>query len=168
MTVFSNPLNFPEGTHTCGQNSAHFRLPCPAVDCSFYFFFVFICLQIVPWYSHRIPMKFPQFPSSVIWWFPEIGVPPDHPNFNGIFFYKLSLWGYPHDYGNLHHSQNSHDNQPTLPMRCRFFSRGTTSTAMPATAVRRWRLVSRLPQAPGHDASRRVTTLEGHIAMKCD
>ena len=110
-------------------------------------------------------MKFPQFPSSVIWWFPEIGVPPDHPNFNGIFFYKLSLWGYPHDYGNLHHSQNSHDNQPTLPMRCRlcrFFSRGTTSTAMPATAVRRWRLVSRLPQAPWgtksvttrHDASR--------------
>ena len=31
-----------------------------------------------------------------IWWFPEIGVPPDHPFIDGMFFYKpSSSWGTP-------------------------------------------------------------------------
>ena len=36
-----------------------------------------------------------------IWWFPEMGVPPNHPFLDGIFPYKpTSYWGYPHGYGN--------------------------------------------------------------------
>ena len=31
-----------------------------------------------------------------IWWFPKIGVPPNHPFIDGRFPYKLSTFGYPH------------------------------------------------------------------------
>ena len=31
-----------------------------------------------------------------IWWFPEIGVPPNHPFLDGIFPYKPTILGYPH------------------------------------------------------------------------
>ena len=34
----------------------------------------------------------------VIWGFPEIGVPPNHPNFNRIFPYKPSILGIPHSW----------------------------------------------------------------------
>ena len=36
-----------------------------------------------------------------IWWFPEIGVPPNHP-LQWDCPYKPSISGYPHDYGNPH------------------------------------------------------------------
>ena len=36
-----------------------------------------------------------------IWWFPEIGVPPNHPFLDGIFPYKPTILGYP-IYGNPH------------------------------------------------------------------
>ena len=32
-----------------------------------------------------------------IWRFPRIGLPPNHPNFNGIFHFKPSISGSPHD-----------------------------------------------------------------------
>ena len=37
-----------------------------------------------------------------IWWFPEIGVPAVIIHFNGMFRYKPTIWGYPHDYGKPH------------------------------------------------------------------
>ena len=40
-------------------------------------------------------------PSMIIWSFPKIGVPPNHPNFSGIFHEKNqpAFLGYPHDSG---------------------------------------------------------------------
>ena len=32
--------------------------------------------------------------------FPKTGLPPNHPFLDGIFPYKPSIFGYPHDYGN--------------------------------------------------------------------
>ena len=37
-----------------------------------------------------------------MWWFPEIGVPPNHPLLDGIFHYKPSSYGVTPIYGNLH------------------------------------------------------------------
>ena len=39
---------------------------------------------------------------STIWRFPKIGVPPVIIHIDGIFHYKPSFLGYPHDYGNPH------------------------------------------------------------------
>ena len=37
-----------------------------------------------------------------IWWFPKIGVPPNHPFLDGIVHHEPSILGFPHDYGNSH------------------------------------------------------------------
>ena len=48
----------------------------------------------------------PVYAYIYIWWFPEIGVPPNHPFLDGIFPYKPSLnhpaIGVPPIYGNPH------------------------------------------------------------------
>jgi hypothetical protein len=35
-------------------------------------------------------------PKVTIWWLPEIGVPPVLINFNGMFHYKPTIFGYLH------------------------------------------------------------------------
>ena len=55
----------------------------------------------------RIPWKWmiwgiPPCMETSIWGFPKIGVPLNHPFLDRIFPHKPSIWGHPHDYGNLH------------------------------------------------------------------
>ena len=56
-----------------------------------------------------------RFSPLLIWGFPEIGVPPNHPNFSGIFHYKPAIFGYPHLWTppyRIHHHLVSHSILP--------------------------------------------------------
>ena len=48
--------------------------------------------NLLQWYSQYIPIVFPLYS---IWWFREIGVPPNHPFLDGIFSINYSFWGTP-------------------------------------------------------------------------
>ena len=64
------------------------------------FFTLATCKTIV--YFHSQTSVFHHFwRLNPIWGCPEMGVPPNHPNFSGIFHYKPSIFGY-HGHGKLH------------------------------------------------------------------